>query len=103
MQNSDHAGNLANKCHIVLYCEHGHALPIELKRGGSFVNWPAARGWGTLKEGTLSAVARGRRWRRMSDEDDVRNLIDRTVDCFSRLDAVASNAGTEGRLAPVTR
>jgi hypothetical protein len=43
--------------------EHDHALPIELKRGGSFVNWPAARRWGTLKEGTLSAVARGQGWR----------------------------------------
>jgi NAD(P)-dependent dehydrogenase (short-subunit alcohol dehydrogenase family) len=39
----------------------------------------------------------------MSHEDNVRNLIDRTVDCFGRLDAVTSNAGTEGRLAPVTR
>ena len=34
-------------------------------------------------------------------EDDVRHLVDRTVDRFGRLDAAVNNAGTEGRPGPV--
>src|ERR1700710_2756122 len=35
-------------------------------------------------------------------EDDVRNLIDRTVAHFGRLDVAVNNAGTEGQPGPVT-
>jgi NAD(P)-dependent dehydrogenase (short-subunit alcohol dehydrogenase family) len=35
-------------------------------------------------------------------EDDVRNLVDRTVARFGRLDAAVNNAGTEGKPGPVT-
>ena len=35
-------------------------------------------------------------------EDDVRNLVDRTVARFGRLDAAVNNAGTEGEPGPVT-
>jgi NAD(P)-dependent dehydrogenase (short-subunit alcohol dehydrogenase family) len=35
-------------------------------------------------------------------EDDVRNLIDRTVARFGRLDVAVNNAGTEGQPGPVT-
>src|SRR5258705_1362545 len=35
--------------------------------------------------------------------DDVRNLVDRTVARFGRLDAAVNNAGTEGRPGPVTQ
>jgi NAD(P)-dependent dehydrogenase (short-subunit alcohol dehydrogenase family) len=34
-------------------------------------------------------------------EDDVRDLVDRTVDRFGRLDAAVNNAGTEGKPGPV--
>jgi len=36
-------------------------------------------------------------------EDDVRNLIDRAVARFGRLDAAVNNAGTEGQPGPVTQ
>jgi len=36
-------------------------------------------------------------------EDDVRNLVDRTVTRFGRLDAAVNNAGTEGEPGPVTQ
>jgi NAD(P)-dependent dehydrogenase (short-subunit alcohol dehydrogenase family) len=35
-------------------------------------------------------------------EDDVRNLIDRTVERFGALDVAVNNAGTEGRSGPLT-
>src|SRR2546422_5179145 len=35
-------------------------------------------------------------------EDDVRNLVDRTVARFGRLDAAINNAGTEGQPGPLT-
>src|SRR6201989_2184182 len=35
-------------------------------------------------------------------EDDVRNLIDKTVARFGRLDVAVNNAGTEGRVGPIT-
>jgi NAD(P)-dependent dehydrogenase (short-subunit alcohol dehydrogenase family) len=36
------------------------------------------------------------------NEDDVRNLIDRTVSRFGRLDVAVNNAGTEGKTGPIT-
>jgi NAD(P)-dependent dehydrogenase (short-subunit alcohol dehydrogenase family) len=35
-------------------------------------------------------------------EDDVRRLVDRTVQRFGRLDVAVNNAGTEGKFGPVT-
>jgi NAD(P)-dependent dehydrogenase (short-subunit alcohol dehydrogenase family) len=35
-------------------------------------------------------------------DDEVRNLVDRTVSRFGRLDAAVNNAGTEGQPGPVT-
>src|SRR2546422_1308561 len=35
-------------------------------------------------------------------EDEVRNLVDRTVNLFGRLDVAVNNAGTEGKPGPVT-
>ena len=35
-------------------------------------------------------------------EDDVRNLVDRTVQRFGRLDVAVNNAGTEGNVGPIT-
>jgi len=39
----------------------------------------------------------------LREEDDVRNLIDRTVARFGRLDAAVNSAGTEGQPGPVTQ
>src|SRR5882672_7963990 len=36
-------------------------------------------------------------------EEDVRSLIDRTITRFGRLDVAVNNAGTEGKLGPVTQ
>src|SRR3984893_14146891 len=35
-------------------------------------------------------------------EDDVRNLVDKTLERFGRLDVAVNNAGTEGKPGPVT-
>src|SRR4051812_26542396 len=35
-------------------------------------------------------------------DDDIRNLVDKTVERFGRLDAAVNNAGTEGKPGPVT-
>ncbi len=37
-----------------------------------------------------------------AQEDDVRNLVDRTVARFGRLDVAVNNAGTEGQPGPLT-
>jgi NAD(P)-dependent dehydrogenase (short-subunit alcohol dehydrogenase family) len=38
----------------------------------------------------------------VSNENDVRNLIDQTVAHFGRLDVAVNNAGTEGNAGPIT-
>jgi NAD(P)-dependent dehydrogenase (short-subunit alcohol dehydrogenase family) len=38
----------------------------------------------------------------VSDEDDVRALVDQTVAQFGRLDVAVNNAGTEGQVGPIT-
>jgi NAD(P)-dependent dehydrogenase (short-subunit alcohol dehydrogenase family) len=38
----------------------------------------------------------------VSDEEEVRKVIDKTVERFGRLDVAVNNAGTEGALGPVT-
>src|ERR1700729_1181873 len=35
-------------------------------------------------------------------EDDVRNMVDKTVARFGRLDVAVNNAGTEGTVGPIT-
>src|SRR6202795_4816395 len=35
-------------------------------------------------------------------EDDVRNMVDKTVTRFGRLDVAVNNAGTEGQVGPLT-
>src|SRR6202140_3317157 len=35
-------------------------------------------------------------------EDDVRNMVDKTVARFGRLDVAVNNAGTEGQVGPIT-
>jgi NAD(P)-dependent dehydrogenase (short-subunit alcohol dehydrogenase family) len=35
-------------------------------------------------------------------EDDIRNLVDKTVACFGRLDVAVKAVGTEGKPGPVT-
>jgi NAD(P)-dependent dehydrogenase (short-subunit alcohol dehydrogenase family) len=35
-------------------------------------------------------------------EDDIRNLVERTVGCFGRLDVAVNNAGIEGQPGPLT-
>src|SRR2546423_12140568 len=38
----------------------------------------------------------------LRNEDDVRALVDKTVARFHRLDVAVNNAGTEGRVGPIT-
>jgi NAD(P)-dependent dehydrogenase (short-subunit alcohol dehydrogenase family) len=61
--------------------EAGHALTQELRRLG-------------VEAEFIRADVR--------HEDDVRNLIDKTVARFGRLDVAVNNAGTEGKPGPVT-
>jgi NAD(P)-dependent dehydrogenase (short-subunit alcohol dehydrogenase family) len=37
----------------------------------------------------------------VTKEDDVRNLVDKTIERFGRLDAAVNNAGVEGELGPI--
>src|SRR6202035_2152968 len=35
-------------------------------------------------------------------EDEVKNLVEKTVERFGRLDVAINNAGTEGKIGPIT-
>src|SRR6202795_1377798 len=61
--------------------EEGHALTKELRARGAEAEFVRAD---------------------VRHEDDVRNLIDKTVARFGRLDVAVNNAGTEGKPGPVT-
>ncbi len=61
--------------------EASHALSLELKKLGAEAEFIRAD---------------------VSDEDEVRNLIDQTVARFGRLDVAVNNAGTEGKPGPIT-
>jgi len=60
--------------------EIGHALAVEL------------RSYGTEAEFIRADIR---------SDDEIRNLVDRTVARFGRLDAAVNNAGTEGKPGPV--
>jgi NAD(P)-dependent dehydrogenase (short-subunit alcohol dehydrogenase family) len=59
----------------------GHALATELRALGAEVEFIRAD---------------------VRHDDEVRELVDRTVACFGRLDAAVNTAGTEGQPGPVT-
>jgi NAD(P)-dependent dehydrogenase (short-subunit alcohol dehydrogenase family) len=61
--------------------EKGHALAEELRAFGAEAEF-------------IKADVR--------HDDDVRNLVDRTIQHFGRLDGAVNNAGTEGQPGPVT-
>src|SRR2546426_7412079 len=61
--------------------EEGHALTQELRALGAEAEFVRAD---------------------VRHEDDVRNLVDRTVERFGGLDVAVNNAGTEGKPGPLT-
>jgi NAD(P)-dependent dehydrogenase (short-subunit alcohol dehydrogenase family) len=61
--------------------DRGKALVAELQEGGAEAEFIRAD---------------------VRNEDDVKNLVDRTVERFGRLDVAVNNAGTEGKTGPIT-
>ena len=65
--------------------------------------WPPRRGWSRRSPPNCAGRRRGSRVRPKADvrhEEEVRALVDRTVERFGRLDIAVNAAGTEGKPGP---
>ncbi|WP_428490933.1 SDR family NAD(P)-dependent oxidoreductase [Rhodopila sp.] len=78
----------------IAFAEEGSSVMVAGRHQGAGEALAAElRGFGTEADFIAADVRR---------EDDVRDLVDRTVSRFGRLDAAVNNAGTEGRPGPLT-
>jgi NAD(P)-dependent dehydrogenase (short-subunit alcohol dehydrogenase family) len=78
----------------IAFAQEGYRVAVSGRREDAGQSLAAElRGLGTDAEFIAADVRR---------EDDVRNLIDRTVARFGSLDIAVNNAGTEGKPGPVT-
>ncbi len=83
----------------------GRAAAIAFARGGaSLVVSGRKDAEGKALEAELAALGAKAAFIRadVRHEDEVRNLVDKTVARFGRLDVAVNNAGTEGKPGPVT-
>jgi NAD(P)-dependent dehydrogenase (short-subunit alcohol dehydrogenase family) len=82
----------------------GHAAAIAFAKAGNRVVVSGRRlDAGEAVAGELRALGADAEFipADVRKEDDVRRLVDRTVERFGRLDAAVNNAGTEGKPGPV--